>query len=189
MSSSEPGNAAPKPFIFPSIVPPEGEGEVRSRAYREGFEQGREEGWRKGEAELQETLRRFQRIIEELEGFRKRVLSEMEEGMLELVMEVSRKVIRRELLSDKEAVLRTLREAASKLTDGDRVKIYLSPDDIEIVREHLAEILSHGLKGVELRADPHISPGGCFIETEFGHIDARVEGQLEAIEEGMRREG
>lgn len=176
MSSSE---KKVRPFSFPVFET--SERELRQRAYEEGFRKGYEEGRQR----LEEVVGRLQGVLEELEGFRGRLLQAAEEEIVELAMAVAAKVLRRELQTDREAVLRTLREAISRVTEGDVVKIFLSPDDMEIVEQYRGELLEEKGK-VTLKADQGITPGGCFIETDFGHIDARIEAQLLEIGRGLK---
>lgn len=179
----------PRPFAFPVFE--RTETELKRKAYEEGFQKGYTEGLSQARGRIEKAMGRLESILRELEDFRRRIFSRTEEEILELAIAVAKKVLQRELMSDRQLVLRTLREAIKKVTEGDTVKIYLSPDDIELVKEHRGEQLLEGvrgLSGVVLHADPGITPGGCFIETEFGHIDARLESQLEVIAQGLRGE-
>ena len=187
MSSSKAEGRGPRPFTFPVFET--SERELRQRAYQEGFHKGYEDGSAEGRRRMEEVLRRLEAILKTLEGAREQIFRGAEEEILELAMAIAKKILRRELQTDREAVLRTLREAISRVTEGDVVKIFLSPDDIELVREHRAELLEGAEgKGVVLRADRGIMPGGCFIETDFGHVDARIESQLLEIERGLKGE-
>lgn len=187
MSLSKTGGD-PRPFAFPVFE--RTEAELRKKAYEEGFQKGYSEGLSQAKGRMEEALGRLEAILRELEDFRRRAFGRAEEEILELAIAVAKKVLRRELMSDRQWVLRTLKEAIEKVTEGDTVKIYLSPDDIDLVKEHQGELLEgvKGPRGVVLHADPGITPGGCFIETEFGHIDARLESQLEAIAQGLKGE-
>lgn len=178
----------PRPFVFPVFE--RTETELKRKAYEEGFQKGYTEGLSQARGQIEKAMGRLETILRELEDLRRRIFSRAEEEILELAIAVAKKVLQRELMSDRQLVLRTLKEAIKKVTEGDTVKIYLSPDDIELVKEHREKLLEgvRGLSGVVLHADPGITPGGCFIETEFGHIDARLESQLEAIVQGLRGE-
>ncbi len=50
------------------------------------------------------------------------------------------------------------------------------------------ECLVEGFEGVIFEGDESITNGGCFIETNFGDIDARIEKQLHAVEEAFKSE-
>ena len=42
------------------------------------------------------------------------------------------------------------------------------------------------LENVRIEEDSRVDPGGCIIETSFGDIDARIQTQLQVLEEKIR---
>lgn len=182
-----------RPLDLPPLEPvdPSPEG-LRERAYQEGFQKGYEDGYREGrEAALrgvQEVLSRLQGILKELEAFRAKALEGLKEEVLELSMAIARKVIRRELELAPSSLLEVVKEAIRRVTEDDVIRVHVSPEDLELVRRHRDEILKDLGDSTKLifYPDPEVSPGGCFVETEFAEVDARIETQLEAILEGLR---
>ena len=65
----------------------------------------------------------------------------------------------------------------------------VNPDEVEYVKEKRPEFLDRisELKSITIESDPSITPGGCFMETAFGSVDARLETQLEKIAKAVER--
>jgi flagellar biosynthesis/type III secretory pathway protein FliH len=65
----------------------------------------------------------------------------------------------------------------------------LNPDDlrtIESSRDQLRKIGEPLPEELVLCADPGIARGGCVLESAAGQVDARMETQLELIEQALR---
>lgn len=182
----------PKPFVLPAFEEPKafsGE-DLRELAWKEGFEQGYAEGLRRAKGEVEEVLSRLREVLSELEGIRERVLSRCEKDLLGLSLEIAKKVIRRELEVDKSGLLELVRESIRKVTEADLIKVHLSPEDFEFIRTHKGELLKefNGTAKLLLYPDPKVEPGGCFVETDFAEVDARLSTQLEEILKALRDE-
>jgi flagellar biosynthesis/type III secretory pathway protein FliH len=60
--------------------------------------------------------------------------------------------------------------------------LHVSPGDAGRVRERWGP-------AVAVREDPGVSPGGVWLETDGGELDARLEAQLEALRAVLEPEG
>lgn len=104
--------------------------------------------------------------------------------MVELTVQITRKVIHRELQLDRE-VIKEIVTSTLKSIEGEReVKIRLNPEDLELLENQKQELLSTngGIREIDFVPDRSIELGGCIVETDFGGIDATVTSQLEEIE-------
>jgi flagellar assembly protein FliH len=83
-----------------------------------------------------------------------------------------------------------LREALGRVEHAGRLSIRMNPDDLQRladVRPRLLEGLSDPAR-VRFEADATLSAGGCFIESEAGDIDARLERRFQIVEDAFRAE-
>lgn len=180
----------PRPFVLPAFEEPKAfpEEELRELAWKEGFEQGYAEGLKRARGEVEEVLSRLREVLSGLEGIRQRVLLECERGILELSVEIAKKVIRRELEVDRSGLLELIREAIRRVTEADLIKVHLSPEDFEFIRTQKAELLKefNGTAKLLLYPDPKVEPGGCFVETDFAEVDARLSTQLQEVLKGLK---
>jgi flagellar assembly protein FliH len=175
-------------FFLPVFNEPEKSEDIKEKAYREGFELGLKEGREKAENESKEILQRLESLIKSLQRIREEIYKKAEEEILELSVAIAKKILRRELELNRSSILQLVREAIRRLTEEDTIKIYLSFEDFELVKRHREELLRELGESKNLIISPsqEVSPGGCFVETEFAQVDARLETQLETIVQGLK---
>jgi flagellar assembly protein FliH len=154
---------------------------IQKQAYDEGFNQGREEGYKTGATLVQQHATRLKTLVDLLSA----PLAELDEAviqqMLDLVTIIARQVIRRELRADPGQVIAVVRECIKALPIAARkVFIHLHPEDAELVRNAFSidDSMEQTWKVIE---DPVLTRGGCRIEAEQSTIDASVEQQLNRV--------
>jgi flagellar assembly protein FliH len=64
----------------------------------------------------------------------------------------------------------------------------MNPGDLQFINETKYQLshLAADVNSVTIEAEESIQSGGCIIETDLGEIDARIEKQLQAVEESFR---
>jgi flagellar assembly protein FliH len=127
-------------------------------------------------------------MFHQLNHLRKATYRNIEKEVVKLALAIARQVICKEISIDKDIVVCIAQEALSKVESPGRIKIKMNPCDLEFIREtrsHLSEMIEN-IDLVTLDAAENIQSGGCIIETDLGEIDARIEKQLEAVEESFR---
>jgi flagellar assembly protein FliH len=173
---------------------------IREQARREGYQRGYDEGYHDGEqqahqhadAELQRTLEtlrtQLQQVIESVHAQHKAYLQHAESQMLDLVLEVARKVVREELKLQPAHVLAIVRDALRRVQGVGRLRIRVNPLDVDLLRQNRPSLLQvvEGIEGIEIVEDRRVDQGGCIIETEQGVYDARIRTQLGEIERALR---
>jgi len=150
----------------------------KEQAYRSGFEDGKE--IMREEQEI--VVQLFLSLIEELKKQRENYLKSVEIEMVGLSLEIASKVIQQKIKKDEKVILKNLKHALKHLLDKGRIIVKLNPADLEIVSKYSEELkVAQGLKELILEEDSKVTRGGCLIYSELGHIDARIETQLELI--------
>jgi len=101
---------------------------------------------------------------------------------------IARQVICQEVAFNRDIVVCVAREALAKVEDPGRIKIKMSPSDLQFIKETRSQLsnMIENIDNVTLEAAENIQNGGCIIETDLGEIDARIEKQLQAVEESFR---
>ena len=154
----------------------------KEQAYKSGFEDGKEIM----REEQGKVVQLFQSLMEDLRQQRVEYIKSAEKDLVSLSLEIASKVIRRRIEQDDKVILKNLRHALKHLLDKGRIIIRLNPADLSIVSKHCKDIKSaEGLKELILEEDSKITRGGCLIYSELGHIDARIESQLELIGQAL----
>jgi flagellar assembly protein FliH len=126
-------------------------------------------------------------VQEQLDSFEQRA----ERTVVRLAVAVAEQILKREVATDQETVLRQIREALRRVMGVGSVRLRVNPADEQMVREHRAEVLgsSDSVREIIIEADDQIPPGGCILESESGNVDARLATQLKKIEAALNDEG
>jgi flagellar biosynthesis/type III secretory pathway protein FliH len=108
---------------------------------------------------------------------------------LELTLALAEVVIRHEVNCGPDTVRETLQAALEMVGENRSLKVRLHPEDLENIEQFLPQLEQRlgATTQVELEGDPAISRGGCLVESDSGMIDARLEAQLEALRQQLRR--
>ena len=148
-----------------------------------GVKEGETAGRNRAAAELQPVVERLSRAIEEIAGLRPRLRREAENDMVKLSLAIARRILRRELAVDPEAVHGLVLAALEKLQGQEICRVKVHPSLVAPV----AACLRKGLAGavIEVVADPSREPGAVLFETARGNLDASVESQFQEIERGL----
>lgn len=164
--------------------------EIERQAYEKGFAAGEHDGRTAAQQQTAPMKDALENTLTELDGLRKRLRQQIEQEVVELALHVARKVVRHELAVSKDAILCVVKEAMGHLEDPGKIAIRLNPGDLKQIQVASGRLRAamENLDDIRFEEDPGIECGGCYIQTEFGEIDARVEEQLHAVEEAFRSE-
>ena len=164
--------------------------ETERHAYEQGFAKGEQEGQIAAQRQCAPLTTALETTLVELDGIRKKIQQHMEQEVVELALHVARKVVRHELTVSQDAIVCVVKEAMQKLDDPGKISIRLHPEDLKRIHgagERLKSVIEN-LDSIHFEEDAGIDCGGCYIQTEYGEIDARIEEQLHTIEEAFRAE-
>jgi len=153
--------------------------EARAAGMREGEAAGRA----RATAEFQPALERLARSIEDIANLRARLRKEAEADMVKLSLAIARRVLRRELAVDPEALHGLVLAALEKLQGQEVCRARVHPSHAQAVTAFLQK--SATASSIEVIADGSRSPGSVIFETARGNLDASVDSQLDEIERGL----
>ncbi|MDX9957473.1 MAG: flagellar assembly protein FliH [Spirochaetia bacterium] len=159
--------------------------EVTKEAHKKGFDQGREEGFKEGKAEVERLVHRLHLILERAMDKRGQILEQTETQVIELVLLIARKVVKTISENQKNVVISNIGQALRKLKTRSDVIIRVNLADLQLATEHAKDFieLAENAKNLNVVEDTAVDRGGCIIETDFGEIDARISSQLHELEE------
>ena len=162
--------------------------DIEREAYEKAFAKGEQAGVEMGMKKAEAVTNSFYNILEELSVLREKIYEKSENELVKLALVVSRSIIHQELTLSKEVVLNTIKSVLRNTVGIGRLKIRISPLDIDFIRRNNTDILRSidGLKSITLEEDTSIIRGGCVIETDFGDIDARIENQIEELDRVLK---
>jgi flagellar assembly protein FliH len=153
--------------------------EARAAGLREGEAAART----RAAAEVQPVLEKLARSIEDLAQIRGRLRKQAESDVIKLSLAIARRVLRRELAIDHDAMRGLVMAALEKLQAQEICRVRTNPAQAAAVTACLREGASNSK--VEVIPDGSLQPGGVVFETNHGNLDASVDSQLAEIERGL----
>ena len=164
-------------------------GQRVQQARAAGLREGEASGRNAAAAELRPVFERLGRSIEELAGLRARLRKEAEADLVKLALAVARRVLRRELAIDPEALHGLIVGALEKLQGQEICRVRVHPAHVTQVQAVLqrpaGEARAGSYAAVEVVPDSSCQPGSIVFETTRGNLDASLESQLQEIERGL----
>jgi flagellar assembly protein FliH len=156
----------------------------RKDAEEQGLSAGREAGFQEGRAEVDRLIERTRLVLERAQDKRGEILAETEQQVIDLVLLISRKVIKVISENQRNVVISNVVQAMRKVKGRGNIIIRVNMVDVKLTTEHTKNFIQmmEGAKSIQVAEDSSIDPGGCVIETDFGEIDARISSQLAELE-------
>ena len=149
-----------------------------------GLSEGKQEGYTEGKAEVDRLIERAQVVLERAQEKRGDILLETEKEIVDLVLLISRKIIKVITDNQRDVIIANVIEALRKVKAKGSVIIRLNLADIDVVTEHKQDFINQleNVNTIHVMEDTSVDKGGCIIETDFGEIDARIASQLAELE-------
>ena len=189
-AASAAARAVRQPAAPPTPAEPAGpSAEFEAQVHQQleaAFEAGRREGEvarQKLEGEVRTAVERLALTTAEVAAARTDAIRRAEGDIVQLSMEIARRILHRELSIDREALSALIRAALDKLASQQVCRVRVHPDQEAPVRAALSQ-MGRGVE-VEVVSDATQARGGALFETENGVLDASVETQLQEIERGL----
>ena len=161
---------------------------MREEAYEEGFVAGLRAGEKAQKEMLEGAMEALSSAVSKLDAVKTEYRREAERHAVEIGLMIARKLVLREIAIDETAIFRVLKEALGKVKDQKEIRVKLHPTDLETVTSAGGDLAAaaKGKRNVHFEPGDDLCRGECIIETDFGDVDARIENQLETIEECLR---
>lgn len=157
---------------------------IKNTARENGFAAGHEEGFAKGNEEVERLIERMHKILESVMQRREDILDETEQQIVELVVLMTRKVVK--VISDnqKSVINNNVLAALKKVKGRGSVTLRVNLEDLKLATQNIDEFIKRceNIKGITVMEDSTVEKGGCIVETDFGAIDARISSQLSEVE-------
>jgi flagellar biosynthesis/type III secretory pathway protein FliH len=155
-------------------------------ARERGWSEGREEARARAKVESAAQVASIEGLVTELRAAFERDAAALGEQCCEIVMEALRKIAG-PILGAPAAVTGAVAQVLQRLKDGQEVLVRVRPDELATL--HAAEpALARALAGATftLVGDERVELGGCIVESKVGHLDGRLEVQLNELCETLR---
>lgn len=156
--------------------------EETRRWFFKGQDSGEKIGYEKALQESKPLFSLLQTLSEKLLEQRKNLLEQIKPELIDIALAICEKVIRNELREPEgliQLINAVLEESRTQLKST-FVQIYLAPEDLEMIEEHLSQIHYNKQRIQDLRfdADPLMQRGDCRIETQSELLNYAVAREL-----------
>ena len=161
------------------------EAATQKKAFTEGFDAGREAGYNEGKTEVSRLIERLHTMIERTMDKRQQILAETEQQIVDLVLLMTRKVVKVISENQRNVVTSNIIHALRKVKGRADVILRVNLADVGLTTEHTKNFLAaaENIKNITVVEDLSVDAGGCIIETDFGSVDARIASQLHELEQ------
>lgn len=158
--------------------------EIKRNSYEEGLKEGKKDGYDSGKEEVNRLIGRSHKILEAVLNRREQILNETEEQIIQLVLLMTRKVVKVMSENQKSVVMANVLSALKKVKARGDVTIRVNLEDVKLTTEHIKDFTEQveSVSGITVVEDSSVEKGGCIVETDFGAIDARISSQLSELE-------
>ena len=160
------------------------EEKIKQDANKEGYGKGNEEGYQHGNEEASRLIERLHTIIEAVQNKRQEILDSTEQQIVDLVLLMTRKVVK--IMSDnqKSVVMANVVQALKKVKGRGNVILHVNMEDVKLTTDHIKDFIREveNVQNITVLEDSSVEKGGCIVETDFGAIDARISSQLSELE-------
>lgn len=160
---------------------------LKNSGHSEGYNKGLEDGFSEGKDEVTRLVERTHKILEGVMARREEILTSTEQQLVELVILMTRKVVKIISENQKSVVMANVLQALKKVKGRGDVTIRVNMEDVKLTTEHAQEFISQveNIQGITVIEDSTVDKGGCIVETDFGAIDARIQSQLSELESAI----
>jgi len=164
---------------------------------KESFESGKARGIAESREEVKAAIQEIEekmkievqkrlaeQINQEFED-RMKYFKSLESDIYNAVISIAKKVVSAEISPNSDLILNVIKRSLSYISQRDGIKIRVSQDDYEYVKNNVCSFNRHndGTYEIEVVADEHVKAGGCLIETNSTIIDAQIEKRSENVME------
>ena len=147
-----------------------------------------EEGYRKGMEQASADMEAFRNSLSEFMNAPKNVFEYIAPDILEISVDVAKKIIKKEVESDPQVLVNTIVDVLKTVSKSEpKINIRVKPQAVQFIKDTLPNITyQYGIDAkINVVADPSIEEGGCVFQTNNGIVDASIDTQLEIIKKAL----
>jgi flagellar assembly protein FliH len=159
--------------------------QTEEQARQEGFASGLEEGKAFIIREEQQTIQTARDVLESAYREKEQIIAEAEPFLVELSMEVAKKVIGEELSTTPDKILELARRVLRRSRVHGQITLCVNHRYFDFLEEHRSQLLAllDGQAELSIYPDYTVHDEGCIIRTPLGSVDARIDTQLQEIKQ------
>lgn len=158
---------------------------VQEKAYKEAYDlgitEGREQALAENRSLLETKVSHVDGILKDLEMMKTRIVADHEAHIMSMIQNIATRIAMREIKAEPKSILPVVLQVVADAQSDEQVTIRVSPDDylfLEKAREITGKE-AEALRRVKFEPADNITTGGCYLESNYGSIDATIETRVE----------
>lgn len=147
-----------------------------------------EEGYRQGLEKANNDLETFRGQLAQFMSAKQDVFEYIAPDILEISVDIAKKIIKKELETDPQVLLNTIIEVLRSISKSEqKITIRVRPQSVQFIKDTIPNITyQYGIDSkINIVADPSIEDGGCVFQTNNGIVDASIDTQIEIIKKAL----
>ena len=160
---------------------------LADEATAQGFEHGKQRGYKQAEADFAEKRLQMEELIREAYTEKAKIVQEAETFLLSLSVRIAERVIKEELKQHEEQLVNIVKQALKHIEEAEDIVMQVSLDDYPVLLPFLEELKTYVRADCELKMIPvaNVERGGCMLHTPSGSYDVTIDSQLEEIKKHL----
>ncbi len=144
------------------------------------------EAGRSRQAGREQGYREVASILAQAAEIRSRTAAQCLPELAGLAAEMARRILSRELRTSPRDVVRICARVIRENHCGRKLRVYVHPDDLKLLRERRHAVLEDPDATVTFLPSGRVERGGCLVRGEGGEVDGRLDVQLEELGKALR---
>ncbi len=147
-----------------------------------------DEGYRKGLEQANADIENFKNNFSKFMNATKDVYEYIAPDILEISIDIAKKIIKKEVESDPQVLINTIMEVLKTVSKNEpKISIRVRPQNAQFIKDTLPSVTyQYGIEAnINVIADPSVEEGGCVFQTNNGIVDASIDTQLEIIKRAL----
>ena len=147
-----------------------------------------EEGYRLGLEKAEADFNKFKEQFSYFMNARKEVFEYIAPDILEICVDITKTIIKKELESDPQVLINTILDVLRTVSKNEpKINIRIRPQSVQLIKDTIPNITyQYGIDSkINIISDPAIEDGGCVLQTNNGIVDASIDTQLEIIKKAL----
>ena len=147
-----------------------------------------EEGYRKGLEQAAADMEHFRNNIKNFLSAPKEVFEYIAPDILEISIDIAKKVIKKEVESDPQVLVNTIVDVLKNVSKSEpKINIRVNPQSAAFIKDTIPNVTyEYGIDAkINIISDPTVEAGGCIFQTNNGIVDASIDTQIEIIKKAL----
>ncbi len=158
--------------------------EIERKAYEQGFEEGEKAGFAMGEKKAMVLIERIDNLLNEILVLKNKILKETEPQIIELAVEIAKKIIMKELSIDQEIVINMIKEGITKIERVGQITIKINPSLNEMINKYKRDFINM-YPDITFEIDPSCPSHGVVVISSSQEVITDIDLQMKNLIEEM----